>query len=133
GGRGKGEKLPGVELSGTTFTPRAPTDGKYDGVALRAIQLRVTDRARYDPTRTAVALLAAIRAVHRDSLRFNERSFDRLAAGAELRQALVAGRPPAVIWRAWGGALARFRALGAEYLRCLPGTRPCGRGASRAP
>jgi len=115
-GRGKGETLPGVELSGTTFTPRAPTDGKYDGVALRAIQLRVTDRARYDPTRTAVALLAAIRGVHRDSLRFNERSFDRLAAGSELRQALVAGRPPAVIWRSWEGALARFRALRAKYL-----------------
>ena len=101
---------------GLTFTPHAPTDGKYDGVELRGIRLRVTDRARYDPTRTAVALLAALRAVHRDSLRFNERSFDRLAAGADLRRALVAGRPPPVIWRSWEGALARFRALRTKYL-----------------
>jgi len=115
-GRGKGEGLAGVEIRGVTFTPRAPTDGKYDGVALRGIRLRVTDRRRYDPTKTAVALLAALRAVHRDSLRFNERSFDRLAAGPDLRRALVAGRSPAVIWRSWAGALARFRAMRGRYL-----------------
>ena len=115
-GRGTGEGLAGVEIRGVTFTPRAPTDGKYDGVALRGIRLRVTDRRRYDPTKTAVALLAALRAVHRDSLRFNERSFDRLAAGPDLRRALVAGRSPAVIWRSWAGALARFRAMRGRYL-----------------
>jgi uncharacterized protein YbbC (DUF1343 family) len=115
-GRGKGEALPGVEVSGTTFTPRAPTDGKYDGVALRGIRLRVTDRTRYDPTKTALALLAALRAVHRDSLRFNERSFDRLAAGSDLRRALVAGRSPAAIARAWEPGLARFRRARAAYL-----------------
>ncbi|HYU01700.1 MAG TPA: DUF1343 domain-containing protein [Gemmatimonadales bacterium] len=115
-GSGKGERLPGVDVSGATFTPRAPTDGKYDGVELRGIRLHVTDRARYDPTKTAVALLAAIRAVQRDSLRFNERSFDRLAAGSELRRALVAGRAPAAIWRGWEPALARFRRARAAYL-----------------
>jgi len=115
-GKGKGEELAGVEILGVTFTPRAPTDGKYDGVELRGIRLRVTDRARYDPTKTAVALLAAIRAAQRDSLRFNERSFDRLAAGSELRRALVAGRAPAAIWRGWEAALARFRRSRAAYL-----------------
>ena len=115
-GSGKGERLPGVEVSGTTFTPRAPTDGKYDGVELRGIRLHVTDRARYDPTKTAVALLAALWAAHRDSLRFNERSFDRLAAGSELRRALIAGRPPAAIARAWEPALTRFRRARAAYL-----------------
>src|SRR2546426_584764 len=90
-GSGKGERLPGVEVSGTTFTPRAPTDGKYDGVELRGIRLHVTDRARYDPTKTAVALLAAIRAAQRDSLRFRNDGFDRLAGGPALREALVTG------------------------------------------
>jgi len=80
GGRGKGEGLPGVEVSGMTFTPRAPTDGKYDGIELRGIRLRVTDRRRYDPTKAAVALLAALRVVHRDSLRF-QRSELRPAGG----------------------------------------------------
>ena len=70
GGRGAQEGLNGVEVSGVVFTPRAPTDGKYDGVEVRGIRLRVTDRRRYDPTRAAVLVLTAIEAAHRDSLRF---------------------------------------------------------------
>jgi len=108
--------LPGVDVSGTVFTPRAPTDGKYDGVAARGLRLRVTDRRRYDPTRTAVVLLAAIRAVHRDSLRFNAARFDQLAGGSALRAELVAGRAPAEIWRSWDEGLERFRRERGKYL-----------------
>jgi len=108
--------LVGVEVSGTVFTPRAPTDRKYDGVELRGLRLRVTDRRRYDPTKTAVALLAAIRAVHRDSLRFNAARFDQLAGGSALREALVAGRAPATIWGSWEEGLERFRRERGKYL-----------------
>src|SRR2546425_6503678 len=95
-GMGNGEWLAGVEIADTTFTPRGPTDGKYDGVALRGVRLRVTNRDRYDPTWTAVAPPAAVRATHADSFRFRPQSFDRLAAGPELREAVAAGRaaPP---------------------------------------
>ncbi|OLC77493.1 MAG: hypothetical protein AUH78_04310 [Gemmatimonadetes bacterium 13_1_40CM_4_69_8] len=115
-GMGNGEWLAGVEIADTTFTPRGPTDGKYDGVALRGVRLRVTNRDRYDPTWTAVALLAAVRATHADSFRFRPQSFDRLAAGPELREAVAAGRAPADIWRGWDAALARFRQTRAKYL-----------------
>jgi uncharacterized protein YbbC (DUF1343 family) len=112
----KGEGLAGVVVSGTTFIPRSSTDRKYDGLESRGVRLRVTDRQRYDPTKVAVALLAAIRAAHPDSLRFNPRSFDRLAAGSELREAILAGRGPATIWRSWESGLARFRRDRAKYL-----------------
>jgi uncharacterized protein YbbC (DUF1343 family) len=52
--------LPGVEFRGVTFTPRRPGDGKYADTLLLGIRLRVTDRQRYDPTLTAIALMAAI-------------------------------------------------------------------------
>lgn len=116
GGRWAQQGLTGVEVSGITFTPKAPTDGKYDGVELRGIRLRVTDRRRYDATRAAVLLLAAIQAVHPDSLRFDGARFDRLAAGVELRRATLAGRAPDAVWRAWDGPLAAFRRLRAKYL-----------------
>ncbi|HEX4599984.1 MAG TPA: DUF1343 domain-containing protein, partial [Gemmatimonadales bacterium] len=45
--RGPGSVLAGVEISAAVFTPHAPTDGKYDGVPLRGVRLRVTDRQRY--------------------------------------------------------------------------------------
>ncbi|MGH7569883.1 MAG: exo-beta-N-acetylmuramidase NamZ family protein [Gemmatimonadales bacterium] len=115
-GAGLREALHGVDIQATEFTPIAPTDGKYDGVTLRGVRLRVANRAAYDPTRTAIALLAAIRAVHGDSLRFRDAGFDRLAAGAELRAALVTGRGPGAIWAAWEPALARFREQRAKYL-----------------
>src|SRR2546422_6285722 len=66
GGGGRGEGLLGVEVSGMTFTPRAPTDGKYDGIELRGIPLRVTDRRRYDPTKAAVALRSEERRVGKE-------------------------------------------------------------------
>lgn len=115
-GGGSREALRGVEVRAVAFTPQRPTDGKYDGVALQGIRLRVTHRPAYDPTRTALALLAAMRAVHPDSLRFTERSFDRLAAGPALREAILAGRASGAIRRSWEPALARFRGQRAKYL-----------------
>ena len=115
-GRGTGDALSGVELTADTVTPRAPSDGKYDGVRLNVIRLRVTDRGRYDPTHAAVALLAALRAVHHDSLRFVAEYFDRLAAGPALRAAILAGRAPSAIWRSWEGGLTQFRRVRVKYL-----------------
>lgn len=115
-GRWAQEGLRGVDVTGVTFTPRAPTDGKYDGVELRGIRLRVTDRRRYDPTRAAVLLLNAIRAAHPDSLRFDAAHFDRLAQGPELRHAILATRAAEAVWRAWEQGLARFRRDRAKYL-----------------
>src|SRR5207245_8845441 len=96
--------------------PRGPAAGKYDGVEVRAIRLHGTDRRRYDPTRAAALVLAAIRAAQPESLRFDAARFDRLAQGAELRRAILAGRSADAIWREWDGPLARFRRLRAKYL-----------------
>ena len=116
GGSRNGEGLDGVEVSATTFTPRDPTDAKYGGVEVRGLRLRVTDRSRYDPTRAAVALLAAIRATHPDSFRFREGRFDRLAGDERLRGALESGAPPSRIWREWDARVAWFKERRAKYL-----------------
>ena len=116
GGRGKGEGLDGVDLTADTLIPHSPSDGKYDGARINVIRLRVTDRTRYDPTHTAVALLAALRAVHPDSFRFVAERFDLLAAGPALRRAIAAGRAPADIWWGWDAELDRFRRTRAKYL-----------------
>ena len=108
--------LVGVEIEPTTFRPVGPTDFKYPGVALRGVRLRVRDREHYDPTKLAVALLAAIRAAHPAEFQFRAQSFDRLATGPELRTALEAGRPVQEIWASWNGDLERFRQTRAKYL-----------------
>jgi len=108
--------LVGVDVTPTTFTPVGPTDSKFAGIALRGLRLRVTDREHYDPTRLAVALIAAIRAAHPAEFQFRVQSFDRLASGPELRTALEAGRPLQEIWDSWSNDLARFRETRAKYL-----------------
>lgn len=108
--------LRGAEITATEFTPRGPTDGKYDGVPLHGLRLHVTDRDAYDPTHLAVALLTAIRAVHPDSFTFRDQAFDRLAGGPALRQSVLAGRPAPDTWRGWEAALAVFRRTRAKYL-----------------
>ncbi len=108
--------LAGVEAKSETFTPLTPTDGKYAGTALPGMRFRVRDRAQYDPTKLAVALLVAIRATHPTEFQFRAASFDRLATGPDLRLAIAGGKSAHEIWTAWDADLARFRAARARYL-----------------
>ena len=102
-------RLPGVELGGVAFTPERPGDGKYADTLVPGIRLRVTDRRRYDPTATAVHLLAAIRGAHREQLRWIPAHFDRLAGTRRLREALAAGAAPDSIVAGWATELAAFK------------------------
>jgi uncharacterized protein YbbC (DUF1343 family) len=52
--------IPGLEVSGVSFTPRSPGDGKFPDTLVQGIRFRVTDRGRYDPTAAALWLLAAV-------------------------------------------------------------------------
>ena len=99
-----------------TFVPNAPGDGKYPGLTLPGLQIRVQERDRYDPTKLAVALLAAIRASHPAEFQLRSASFDRLAAGPELRTAIETGRPLQEIWGLWEADLTRFRESRGRYL-----------------
>lgn len=112
----RAERLPGVAFSSTSFTPHRPGDGKYADTLLAGIRLRVTDRRRYDPTVTAVHLMAAIRATHPDRMRWTAAQFDRLAGGSVLRTALESGRPAGEITAPWAEALRRFDARRRPFL-----------------
>lgn len=108
--------LAGVAVSDTVIVPTRPTDVKYDGVALPAVRLRVTDRAQYDPVRLAVHLIAAIRARHPDSLQVDTLGFDRRAGTAAVRRGLERGLVPDSIVASWEPDLRQFLALRSQYL-----------------
>jgi len=109
-------ELPGVSVTAVSFTPTDPDDGKYDGVPLRGVRLEVTDRRTYDPTRTAVALLAEIRNSAPEGWRWREEAFDRLAGTDALRQAIDAGEPLGRIFATWESELSSFRERRQAYL-----------------
>lgn len=107
--------LPGVAFEGTRFTPLNPGDGKFPKTSVLGIRLRIVDRGTYNPTVTAVHLLAVIRAVHPELIRIGG-SFDRLAGGPTLREALLRGESPRKIVAAWQPGLAAYRERVAPFL-----------------
>ncbi len=106
----------GVHFAGATFTPASPGDGKYADTLVSGIRLITTDRTRYDPTVTAVHLLAVLRAIHPDAFVFRPAQFDRLTGGPDLRQAIERGEPVAAIARRWSTELERFRKHRRQFL-----------------
>ncbi len=108
--------LPGVSLSDTLVFPEAPPDGKYGGLEIPAVRFRVTNRASYDPTQVAVALLVGLTSLHRDSLRIDARAFDQRAGTDRVRLGLERGYTTSRIWTAWRGDLDRFSARRQAYL-----------------
>lgn len=95
------DDVAGVRFTTVSFTPRQPGDGKFADTTVIGIRLQVTDRERYDPVRTAVALLVAVRQVHPAEIRFITRHFDLLAGGPGLREAIEAGLPAGRIAAGW--------------------------------
>jgi uncharacterized protein YbbC (DUF1343 family) len=112
--------LPGVTFTGVRFTPHQPGDGKFADTAVAGIRLQVTDRKTYDPTQTAVFMLAIIRSVHPDRIRMAG-SFDRLAGGRALREALLRGENPEGIVASWQPGIEAFRARVRPFLIYKPG------------
>lgn len=108
--------LPGVRFVGDSFTPVNPGDQKYADTLLVGIRLVMTSPATYDPTRTAVTMLAAIQAVHPDRIGFLSRHFDRLAGGSGLREAIAAGDSPGRIVAGWAAARSEFERRRAPHL-----------------
>lgn len=99
----------GVRFKGVMFRPGPAGDGKYPDTLVAGIRLVSTDRATYDPTVTAVHLMAALRTAHPGAFAFRPAQFDRLAGGPELRTAIERGEPVATIVARWGPRLARFK------------------------
>lgn len=112
----RAEGLPGVRFVADTFTPVSPGDQKHAGTRVNGIRLVMTDRAAYDPTVTAVAMLAAIQSVHPGEIGFVATQFDRLAGGPALREAIQAGQAHPEIVAGWVAPLAAFERRRAAVL-----------------
>jgi uncharacterized protein YbbC (DUF1343 family) len=109
------EDLPGVVFRPARF---APTFHKWAGRLCGGVQLHVTDRARFKPFLTGLALLACARRVAPRAFRWRRPpyEFERrrlpidILLGTDLiRRAIQRGRPLAEIERGWQADLRRWR------------------------
>lgn len=87
-------RLPGVRFAVESFTPHAPTDGKYGGRRIRGVRIIVTDRDAFQAGRVSATLLWAIAGVNGDSLHVDTLAFDLRFGDPAARAALMRGEDP---------------------------------------
>jgi uncharacterized protein YbbC (DUF1343 family) len=116
------EALPGCVLRPLHFEP---TFHKFKGQLCAGLQVHVTDRSRFKPVITAVAIIAAIRALYGDRFEWtsppyeyvhDRLPFDVINGGASIREMIEAGRSISEIEAGWQGGLADFAARRTPYL-----------------
>lgn len=110
-----GYGLAGVRFEATSFTPRSPGDGKFDGVEVSGVRLIATS-TDYDPTEAAIALLIEAYRMSGEEWRWLRSHFDRLAGTDQIREAITAGAGVEGVREGWDEALADFMRAREPYL-----------------
>jgi uncharacterized protein YbbC (DUF1343 family) len=93
----KDRELPGVRFFAETFTPRNPSDGKYNGQTIPGIRIQVIDRSSAQAARIGATLLWAINKTAGSKLTISDREFDLRFGSPQVRQALLRGEDPDVL------------------------------------
>jgi uncharacterized protein YbbC (DUF1343 family) len=109
-------RLPGVAFVVDSFTPRNPTDGKYDGQRIAGVRVEVTDRDKVRSGRIGAAILWAIAASNRDSLRITALGFDERFGSTAAREAILSGTDPDVVMERAQPAVDAFLRDARRYL-----------------
>ncbi len=98
------QNLPGVIFEAIEFTPQdipsVVTNPKHKGVRCRGVFVNVKERNVFEPVKTAVYMLAAIKSLYPNDFQWRG-SIDRLAATPTLRLAIDTGVPPEKIVEMW--------------------------------
>ena len=108
-------QVPDARFVPVRFTPSDPGDGKFGDTEVGGVRL-VADGPAYDPTLTALALLAEIRSMSGEQWSWRPGHFDRLAGTDALRTAVDAGASYRELANGWGAGVIEYLALRRLYL-----------------
>ena len=108
-------RLAGVRFVVDSFTPVNPGDSKYGGRRIPGVKIQITDRDRIRSGHIAAAILAALVAGDRDSLRLDMLTFDERFGSAAGRAALMRGADPDSVMNSLEPSVARFLAEASRY------------------
>jgi len=121
------ERLKQLRLPGVLFRPVhfEPTFQKHAKVMCGGVQLHVTDRERFEPLLTGVAVISAVKELHPDAFRWRQPPYEYetrrlpieiLCGGDRIPQGIDAGKSPDEIRKGWLEDVSRFRVLRKPYL-----------------
>jgi uncharacterized protein YbbC (DUF1343 family) len=114
--------LPGVYFRACVFVP---TFQKHAGKACGGVQIHVTNRNRFKPAITGIALVKTAYDMYRDVFRwkdppyeyeYDRNPFDLIAGTDKVREAIEGGISLEAIERSWEPALAEFERLRSRFL-----------------
>jgi len=100
--------LPGTQFVVDSFMPRAAADNKFNDQLIPGIRIQLADRNAFEAGTVSVAILSVVHAMHPDSLRINNSTFDLRFGNAAIREAIMRGEDPLPL-------MARERAAAAEW------------------
>jgi uncharacterized protein YbbC (DUF1343 family) len=111
-------RLNALDLPGVWFRPAAwsPIAGFWKDRELGGVELTVFEPRRFEPVRTAVEILVAIRALYPHVLDVKAAALDVDWGTASLRRGLLDGLSADAIVAGWSRRLDDFRAIRAKYL-----------------
>lgn len=95
--------IPGVAVEAVTFTPKA---SPHQGKTCKGVRLRVTDRARFEPVRTAMTVALALQELYPTD--WDVDHVDRMLQSKAAIDALKAGKGVDAIAATWSEPLATF-------------------------
>lgn len=111
-------RLNALDLEGVRFREAwfAPTFSKHAGQRCGGCQLHVTDRERYRPVASVLAILGVVRELSSGRLELHADYFDKVMGTSSVREAWERGESWSAIAGRWGAGLAEFEALRREHL-----------------
>ena len=124
-------ELNGLELPGCRFRPIhfRPAFHKFHDRLCRGAFVHVTHRGRFEPVLTAVAVLATVRDLYGEALRWRTGPYefekeklpiDILSGDASLREQVDGGTPPGEIATGWDAGIEEFRKMALPYIQYDP-------------
>jgi len=115
-----GMGLKGVTFEATEFTPKSianmATRPKRLNEKCGGVLVKITDREILEPVKVGVAMLVSAKKLYPDSLKWRERSIDRLSGTPKFRQAVDAGKNTDEIVEMWKGDVEKFKTVRAKHL-----------------
>jgi uncharacterized protein YbbC (DUF1343 family) len=103
--------LPGVSFTPATFVPQSAV---FRGETCGGVRIAITDRARFEPVRTGVALAMDLRALYPRKWHFED--VNKLVANRAAMDAMAQGKSLVEVEASWEKDLIAFRTKREKYL-----------------
>jgi len=113
-------KIKGVEFQPVNFIPmdisEMATNPKYKNQSCNGIKIKIIDPNKFESVKFGVKLLYVLVKLYDDKIKFNEKSFDKLAGESTLREQLLKKTDPDIIFASWQKDLENFKKIRKQYL-----------------